>query len=134
MDIQINTGAREFNLGGKVSVWFNPTDTTFLERMRDVFLQMQSKQEDIARRIADAEDVYEESRKIDAEMREALERVFGVDVVTPLIGDMNVYALADGLPIWAQILISTMDVIQKTVEEERKKSEQKIKEYTKKYD
>ena len=134
MDIQINTGAREFNLGGKVSVWFNPTDTTFLERMRDVFLQMQSKQEDIARRIADAEDVYEESRKIDAEMREALERVFGVDVVTPLIGDMNVYALADGLPIWAQILISTMDVIQKTVEEERNKSVQKIKEYTEKYD
>ncbi len=134
MDIQINTGAKEFNLGGKVSVWFNPTDTTFLERMRDVFLQMQSEQEDIARRIADAEDVYEESRKIDAEMREALERVFGVDVVTPLIGDMNVYALADGLPIWAQILISTMDVIQKTVEEERNKSVQKIKEYTEKYD
>lgn len=134
MDIQINTGAREFNLGGKVSVWFNPTDTTFLERMRDVFLQMQSKQEDIARRIADAEDVYEESRKIDAEMRDALKNIFGVDVVTPLIGDMNVYALADGLPIWAQILISTMDVIQKTVEEERNKSVQKIKEYTEKYD
>lgn len=134
MDINVSTGTREFNLGGKVSVFFNPTDASFLSRMRDAFAEMQSKQEDLTQRLADAEDVFVESAKVDAEMRESLNKIFGKDVVTPLIGDMNVYSLADGLPIWAQILTAIMETIEKCVNEERAKSEKKIQEYTAKYD
>lgn len=133
MEINVNTGTREFNLGGKVSVFFNPTDASFLARMRDTFTEMQNKQEEITKRLSDADDIFEESVKIDEEMRGAINHIFGKDVVTPLIGDMNVYSLADGLPIWAQILTATMDTIQQCINEEREKSEKKIKEYTNKY-
>ena len=134
MDIQVSTGTREFNLGGKVIIYFNPTDVTFLDRMRNTFAEMQKQQEEIANEISNADDVFEACKRIDADMREKLNSIFAKDIVTPLIGDMNVYALADGLPIWANILTAIMKTIEDCVEEERSKSEAKIKEYTEKYD
>ena len=134
MDIKINTGAKEFNFDGKVSIWINPTDPVFIGKMRETFQDLQKKQDEVKEKLDNAEDIFEVCVQIDAEMREALLKLFGKDIVTPLVGDMNVYALADGMPIWAQILISLMDGIESYVAEENEKASEKIKAYTEKYD
>lgn len=136
MDIQINTGAKEFNLGGKVSVWFNPTDMAFAQRIYDTFAGLEEQQNKYTEMLRNADEdasVFVIGQEMDKEMRDAVNGVFGVDVVTPLIGDMNVYAFADGLPIWANILMAVLDTMSDTVKEETKRSKQRIDKYTKKY-
>ena len=135
MDIQVNTGLQKFNLGGKVVVEFNPTDMAFAEKIYKTFEELDKKQQEYKDRIPTLEDeqIFEFGREIDGEMRTAINNLFGIDVMTPLIGDMNVYALADGLPIWANIILAVMDTMEVQITDEQKKSQARINKYTKKY-
>ena len=66
-------------------------------------------------------------------MKETINGIFGKDVMTPLIGDMSAYAMADGLPVWANIILAIIDVMDASITEEAKKSATRIDKYTKKY-
>ena len=136
MEITVDTGIREFNLGGKVSVWFNPSDVFFAERIFEAFRTLEDKQNeytDRLRNIGEDPKIFQFGHELDKDMRERVNSIFGQDVVTPLIGDCNVYALAGGLPIWANILTAVLDVMDDTVKEETKKSKQRVGKYTNKY-
>lgn len=136
MEINVNTGVKEFNLAGKVSVFFNPSDITFAQRIYETFMALEEKQNAYIERIKEiGEDpeIFVIGAEMDAEMREIINGIFKTDVITPLIGDCNVYALADGLPIWANLLTAILDVMDETVKEETQKSKQRIDKYTKKY-
>ena len=61
------------------------------------------------------------------------EEVFGFDVCGAVFGDMNVYALADGLPVWCNLMLSVMDEIDTTFAREQKAQNPRISKYTKKY-
>lgn len=136
MEITVDTGIREFSLGGKVSVWFNPSDVAFAERIFEAFKTLEDKQNEYTTRlnnIGEDPEIFSFGREVDAEMRERVNSIFGKDVVTPLIGDCNIYALAGGLPIWANLLTAVLDVMDETVQAEAKKSKQRVEKYTKKY-
>jgi len=136
MEISVNTGIKEFSLADKVSVFFNPSDTSFAQKIFDVFMALEDKQNEYIERIKEIgenPEIFTVGKEMDAEMRGAINGIFGIDVITPLIGDCNVYALADGMPIWANLLTAVIDVMDETVKAETKKSKEKIDKYTKKY-
>ena len=134
MDISFDNGVKEYNLGGKVTVEFNPTDVEFANRMFEAFSALDAKTEEYQRRITeDKTNVFTISREMDTEMRDIINGLFGKDVCTPLVGDINIYARADGLPLWANLILAVMDVMEVTAQAEDKAAQKRIEKYTKKY-
>lgn len=135
-ELNFATGLEEFSLNGKCSVVFNPTDPNFAERLFNTFDDLDGKQEKYRDRInktADKAEIFRIGREMDAEMRERVNAVFGTDICTPLIGSMNIYALADGMPAWANLLLTIMDEVDTTFAREQKATNPRIKKYTEKY-
>ena len=78
-------------------------------------------------------EIFEIARLRDTEMRELIDGVFGRPVCAELFGDMNVYAMADGLPVWCNFLLAVMDEIDTTFAREQKLTNPRIQKYTAKY-
>lgn len=135
MDLQISTGVVEYNLNGKVKVHFNPSDSEFAEKMYNVFMELDKKQEEYKAEVQSAakEKIFDIARARDAEMREMLDSIFDVPVCDALFGSMNVYAMADGLPVWANLLFAIMDQLESGYAKEEKLMNTRIQKYTQKY-
>lgn len=133
--LSFDTGLVTYDINGKVKVTFNPTDSAFVERLFKTFSELDAKQEQYkaeAQRATERE-VFAIAQKRDAEMREMLDGVFGASVCSALFGDMNLYALADGLPVWANFLLVIMDEIDTTFAREEKQTNVRIRKYSEKY-
>lgn len=134
--LQIETGVVTYNLNDCCTVSFNPTDSAFAERLFDGFSQLDKKQQEY--RSADLgsldnKDVFQIARDRDREMREIINDVFGMDICKPLFGGMNVYALAQGLPLWANLMLAVIDKMDEALTRERAAANPRIEKYTKKY-
>ena len=125
-ELTVLTGMQEYRLNDACTVFFNPTDTAFGEKLFGAFETLDRKQDAYKAEV-------ETARKMDAEMRDIVNDVFGVDVCTALFGGMNVYALADGLPVWANLMLAIMDEIDTAFARESKATNPRISKYTKKY-
>lgn len=137
MDLQVGTGVVEYNLNGKVKVHFNPADASFVKKLMGVFDDIEAthnKYTDDLKKTSDPKRVFEIAGKVDADMRKMLDGVFDVPVCDALFGDMNVYALADGLPVWTNLLLSVLDVCYSSFDGVDDAMEQRIRKYTAKYE
>lgn len=134
-ELIIGSGKREYNLGGKVTVEFSPTDMDFVERAMGVMRTAEENQKAISEELknADADQVFAIARRRDGEMRDLVNGLFGVDVCTPLFGTMNSFAISDGLPLWANVVMAVLDECYDNVPEEEKAVRYRIDKYTKKY-
>ena len=135
-ELSIGTGVVTYSLNGACEVLFNPTDSVFIEKMFNAFDTLDKRQEsykDEVSKNADKRELFVIARKMDGEMREIINDVFDVDVCSALFGDMNVYALSDGLPVWANLMLTIMDEIDTTFAREQKATNPRISKYTKKY-
>lgn len=135
MELNFDTGLCTYTLNEKVEVCFNPTDSAFVEKLFNAFDSLDEKQEKFK---TDSENisgkgVFELAKKMDADMREELDGIFGKPVCDDLFGDMNVYAMAGGLPVWCNFMLALMDVTDSKFAEERKKTDSRIAKYTAKY-
>lgn len=136
MDINIGTGLKEYNLNGAVKVYFNPTDAGFVRKLYGTFTALDKKQDEYRREIEQAQGtakIFEIADARDKEMREMIDGIFEIPVCQPLFGSMNVYAMADGLPVWANLLLAIMDEIDDSFAMEQKKMTPRIDKYTAKY-
>ena len=136
-ELNFETGLVTYSLnGGKCQLSFNPTDSNFVEKLFNAFDTLDKKQEAYkaeAEKNANKREIFETARKMDEEMRDIIQGVFGFDVCGAVFGDMNVYALADGLPVWCNLMLSVMDEIDTTFAREQKAQNPRISKYTKKY-
>ena len=135
-DIRFDTGIVEFNLNDAIKVYFNPTDSAFVERIFDTFDELDKKQEAYKAEIdkcSDKKEIFEIARRRDAEMREMVDGLFDKPVCSALFGGMNVYALAGGLPVWCNLMLSVIDQIDTTFARERKLTNPRITEYTERW-
>lgn len=135
-EIRFETGVETFSLNGSAEVSFNPTDSAFVENLFNAFDTLDKRQESYrseVERTADKKEVFGIARRMDGEMREIINGVFGADVCGTLFGGMNVYALADGLPIWANLMLAVMDEIDTAFAREQKATNPRIAKYTQKY-
>ena len=102
---------------------FNPTDSGFVEKLFNAFDTLDKKQETYKAEVektANKRDIFDTARKMDDEMREIINEVFHVDICSALFGEMNLYALADGLPVWANLMLAVMDEVDTTFSREQK--------------
>jgi len=134
--LNFETGVVTYSVNnGACEISFNPTDSAFVEKLFNAFDALDKKQEAYKaeiERVADKREIFEIARKRDAEMREIIDGIFG-PVSNSLFGDMNVYALAGGLPVWCNFLLAVIDEIDTAFAREQKATNPRIAKYTAKY-
>lgn len=136
MDLKISTGIKEYDILGKVKVYFNPTDPFFLERLADAIDFCDVKSDERKKRITgvtDGREVFKAAREFDAEVREAINNVFETDVCTPAFGNISLLAQSEGLPLWANLLLAAWDEADDTFTAEKAATNPRIAKYTEKY-
>ena len=133
-ELNFDLGLNEYDLGGKVTVKFNPTDVSFLEKLSDSFATLDRIQEEVKREeITEEKDVYNLAKNLDQKMRDIINALFGQDVCTSLFGEMNLFSSAGGLPVWANLMLAIADEVQASMQGELKERENRIRKYTEKY-
>ena len=134
-ELKIEPGVVEYNLGGKVTVEFSPTDMNFVEKAINALMRGLKKQDDIEAEIkeTDPESIFEYARSRDKEMRELVNDLFGKDVCTPLFGTMNTFARDKGLPLWCNVIMAVVDECVDNLPDEGKACKARIEKYTNKY-
>ena len=113
-----------------------PPTAFFAERLFRTFDALDRKQEDYQAeidRLSDNREVFEIARARDAEMRAMVDEALGAPVCDAVFGGMNVYAVADGLPVWCNLMLAIFDLIDTTFAAEQKKTTPRIAKYTAKY-
>ena len=134
--LNFDTGVVTFTVNDRAEVSFNPTDSNFVERLFNAFDSLDKRQDaykEEVSKIADKRKVFELARSLDKEMRVMIDDIFQQPVCESIFGGMNVYALADGLPVWCNFLLVVMDQIDTTFAREQKAQNPRIAKYTAKY-
>ena len=133
--IRLDTGVKEFTINDAVTVRFAPTDMTFIEKVYNALEAMDKKQEAFNKSIEGVKDaeIFKAARRFDEEARAEINGVFGVDICTPIMGDMNVITLANGFPAWANILLAIIEQFEGDFAEQKKHSSARLAKYTAKY-
>jgi hypothetical protein len=135
-ELNFDSGLVTYALNGKCEVSFNPTDSNFVERLYSAFEDLDKKQESYKAQIekmADKKEIFEFARERDAEMRGIIDGVFEASVSEAVFGGMNVYAIANGLPVWCNLMMAIMDEIDTTFTREKKLTDPRVSKYTAKY-
>ena len=134
-ELNISTGLVTYKVNGGCEVTINPTDVAFVEKLYSVFEELDKKQEAYKAEINAAEkrEVFDIANRMDTELREMVNGAFGMDICSAVFGNMSVCAMADGLPLWANLLLGFMDVVDDTFISEQKKTSARITKYSSKY-
>lgn len=135
--LSFDTGLVEYTINGAATVRFNPTDAAFTERLYQAFSDLDERQEEFQRRVdeigGDGAAMFAYAKERDAEMRGIIDGLLGDGVADALFPDMNCYALADGLPVWINLMFAVADEIQAAYAEEQKKADPRIAGYNERY-
>lgn len=135
-ELNFDSGLVTYSLNGKCEVTFNPADSNFAERLYHAFDTLYGKQKEMkakAEKMETPGDIFSFYREQDREMREIIDGVFGQPISDAVFGNVNAYAMADGLPIWANFFLAVMDEMDKNIDKERKATNPRIEKYRKKY-
>ena len=133
--IQFDTGVKTYDLNGKITVSFSPTDLAFIERVYTALERMDAAQEKY-KAVADKEntkEVFHIARQMDEEARAEINGIFGLDVCSALFGSINIFAIADGFPIWANFLLAIVEQFEGAYNAEAKKKNPRLEKYIAKY-
>jgi len=134
--IRFDTGVVEYNINDDVTVRINPTDLSFVERVFQTFDAMDAKQEAYNAAVEAEKEtagIFRIAREMDEEMRGMIDDVFGAEVCGPVFGNVSVYALSDGLPLWANLMLAVIDEMDVAFAREKKATNPRIRKYTAKY-
>lgn len=134
--LNFETGLVTFSLNGKCELTFNPTDSAFVERLYNAFDTLDKKQDEYKDRIAKTDggkEIFDIARAMDAEMRGIIDAALGTPVCEPLFGEMNVYSMADGLPVWCNLMMAIIDRVDVSFANEQKRTNPRLEKYTAKY-
>lgn len=132
--ITFNSGIKEYSLNDKCTIAFNPTDSSFAERLYMTFDELDKKQSEYRNEtITDGREAFRKNRERDVEMRKTVDCVLGDGICDALFGNMNVYALADGLPVWANLMLAIIDEMDDTIKAEHAKTNPRMEKYIARY-
>ena len=136
--ITFDTGIVEYEINGAATVRFNPTDVNFTERMYNSFAELDERQDEFQQRIDEigenGEELFAYAKERDREMRGIIDGLLGDGVSDKLFPDMNCYALADGMPIWINLLFAIAEEIHDAFTEEQKKADPRIRKFNDKHE
>lgn len=131
-DIRFDSGVQSFDINGAVSVEFSPTDSDFAQKIYNIFEQLDEKQKSYSEKVKEASEtkaVFEIANQFDAEIRAMIDGLFGKPVCEALF-KTNVMALADGLPVWCNLMLAVIEKMDVGFAEEKLKTNPRIAKYT----
>jgi hypothetical protein len=133
--LNFDTGLVTFSINGKSDVTFNPTDSAFVEHISQVFEKLDELQDKYSEGVRNMETgkIFDFARESNDEMRKLIDGIFEHPICDDVFGDMNVYAYASGLPVWANLLMAIIDTINNAFDSEQKLTSKRIEKYTAKY-
>lgn len=135
--LNFDTGVIDYEVNGGVHIRFNPADVGFTEKFYNTFIELQDRQEEFQKRVAEVQDdngeLFAYARERDAEMRELIDGLFGEGVADGLFGDMNCYAIADGMPVWINFLFAVAEEIRDAYDEQGRKADPRLKQFDAKH-
>lgn len=134
--ITFDTGVVSFDLNGKTTIEFNPTDSVIVEKIYNTFEELDKKQDAYKAEIekcGNKREIFDIARRRDQEMRAIIDDLFGKPICDELFGAMNIYALADGLPVWCNLMLAVIDQIDTTFSREQKATNPRVAKYTAKW-
>lgn len=132
--LRVDTGVKDYQINNAV-VEFNGTDYVFAEKLVNVFDKMDALQSKYQGGLSmKGADMWKACRAIDKDMRTAIDNLFEQPGVSDLIfGKCSCYALADGLPIWCNLLLAVMDEIDETILQQKQRTDPRLDAYLAKY-
>lgn len=136
MELKFDTGLVTYSLNGACEVHFNPTDGNFVRKLYGVFDELDKEQESYRsaiKELTEPTEIFDFINNKDKEMRKILDGLFDIPICEAVFGNLNVYAMANGFPIWANLLLSVMDTIDSSFVKEQKLTSTRISKYTAKY-
>lgn len=136
-ELNIDIGVNTYSVNGKSETAFNPTDSNFVAGLFDAFTELDKKQDAYREEIAslsDKREIFRIARERDAEMRQILDNALGAGTCERVFGSMSTYALADGLPVWVNLMLAIIDEVDTSFAAEQKKTNPRLAKYTAKYD
>jgi len=135
-EIKFDTGLVTYDLNGKCQVTFNPTDSAFVERLYNTFDELDKKQDAYKaeiERVGENKEIFEIAKKRDAEMRKMIDGVFEAPVCDALFAGMNVYSKASGAPVWFNLMMAVVELIEGNIERENQQENLRLSKYAAKY-
>lgn len=137
MDLNFSTGVKEYNINGRYTVRFNPTDIKFIDRVFTAFDELDKRHEEYRARISEETnnaEVFSIAREIEKVTRSTIDSVFGDGASNAIFEDVSVLAGdGDGLPLWAVFLLTIIDVMDEAFTAEKKATNPRLQKYIKKY-
>lgn len=127
--LSFETGLVEYEVNGAVTVRFNPTDESFVARLEQAFGTLDHLQDALAE-----DGGFARFGELDREMRSVIDGLLGDGVADVLFPGMNCYAIADGLPVWMNLVLALLDEVSEAYEREFGKTDGRISEHNAKYD
>ena len=135
--LTFDTGLVEYEINGMAKARFNPTDAAFVGRLYKAVTELEARQEEFQGRVdeigEDGEKMFAYASERDAEMRGIIDGLLGGGVADALFPDMNCYALADGLPVWVNLMLAVAEEVDAAFTEQQKKGDPRAKAYSDKY-
>ena len=136
MELKISTGEKEFNINGKYTVRFNPTDINFARRLFAEYSVLEAKQKEYRARVdkAKGEELLDLVAGFESETRKEIDNLLGEGLCDAAFGSVSIHALSDGLPIWLTLILAIIDEMDADVLRQEKLQKEKIRKYTAKYE
>lgn len=133
--LNFDTGVVTYSLNDACEISINPTDGMLVSRLISLVDSLDEKRERYAAEMekAEARDVYDISRKFDAEMRKEIDEALGAPVCNAVFGNMSILAMADGLPVFCNLIFAILDEVDAGWVRETQKTNSRIAKYTSKY-
>ncbi|WP_304598243.1 hypothetical protein [Adlercreutzia caecimuris] len=136
--LKFDTGVEEYDLNGCFKARFNPTDTSFVERLYKVFDDLEKAQGAFQARVDEIGDdgpaLFAYAAERDAEMRGHIDSLLGEGAADALFPDINCYAMADGLPIWVNLMFALAEEVEDAFAREQGKGDPRVRKYNAKYE
>lgn len=137
MELNFANGVQSYTVNGvKDALRLNPADA---EMLRKVYLSLkdlegkQKEQAEAREESGDIQAVFDRLHALDQEMRGVLDGLFGDGLCEKIFGEMSLYALADGFPVWENFLLAVIDLFDDSVKREAALSDKRIQKHVQKY-
>lgn len=134
-EIRFDTGLQSFQINDCVSVEFCPTDSDFAKKLWNLFEELEAKQHEYAKRSeneTDVKKILDMASQFDKEIREKIDEIFGKTVCDDVF-KTNVLALGNGLPVWANLMLSVLDQMDTGFDLEKAKTNARVRQYTERW-
>lgn len=134
-ELNFDTGLVTYIVNGKCEISFNPADVAFVDRLFKTFDGLAQRQDhaEIEKQEVSGADLFALAEQRDKYMREQIDSIFGEPVSDSIFGNMSVYALAGGLPLWCNFLMAVIDEIDEAIQEEQRAASPRVDKYMAKY-